>query len=715
MRYLLPLLLMTMIPSAVPAQRPAASAKKMTPPPPAAPRPFAFPKFTSKTLANGLTVFVVEDRRLPLVSYSLQVQAGKFDVPPAKSGLASLTAGLLREGTATRSSQEISRLVDNAGGSLGAGAGDDFTSISATFMKTHAALGLTLLADVVRNPSFAQEEIDRALEQSLSGLAVQYNDVQYVLPLAAARAVYGTHPYAYPADGTPDSLRRLKRDDFVAFHRQFFVPGRAFLAIAGDVTAGQAFADAEKHFGSWQASSPAPTPAAAPPEPKAQVLLVEKADAVQSQISVGHLGVPRNHPDYLALQVANQIFGGSFNSRVNTKLRANEGLTYGAGSSFRANRVLGGFTVGTSTRTDRTADAVQFIVDLIREWKENPATEAELAEAKAYLIGSFGVELETAGAVSGRVLTQAMYGMPDDYYPKFRERVQALTLSDIQAVVRRHVDPSKLTVAVAGNTSVFAKALEKHGPVRSIPITEFDPLAPGLLREKEKLEVSAGGAAKARELVEAAAKAMGGREALMAVNGFTQQGQLKLSTPQGELEGSSAEIVQFPASYRLSLAVMGMTIVQGTDGKAAFLAQGPQAQDLPPQFAAELKKAAMAAAGIGLLRTALAGEAEVGLLPSAEVDGKAADVLLWKQEGAEVKIFLDAATHEVRKLNYRTAGMQGMAETDTVFGPYAADGGLRLPESHVVFQNGRKAIEWKRTGREFNPAADPAAFRKPAQ
>lgn len=465
------------------AQTPAVeTTKKMTPPAPTTPRPFAFPKYASKKLRNGLTVFVVEDRRLPLVSYSLHIQAGKLDVPPMKSGLAAAVAALLREGTTSRSAQEIARLVDNAGASLNASAGDDFTSITGAFMKTHAAAGLELLADIVRNPVFEQEEIGRFMEQQLSTLAVQYNDPEYVLPLASARAMFGTHPYAYPADGTPQSLEALSRDDLVNFHRRHFVPARAWLAIAGDVSADEAFAAAEKAFGAWKGAPRKSAAPAAPPARKAQVVLIGKPDAVQSRILVGHLGVPRQHPDYLTLQVANQIFGGSFNSRVNLKLRASEGLTYGAGSSFRAQRLAGSFTVSTFTRTDKTAEAVRLIVDLIREWKENPATAEELAEAKAYMIGSYSVELETAGAVAGRLLTQAVFNLPEDYFPNYRERVQAIGIEDVARAVRQHIDPSRLTIAVAGNTAEFTKEMEKYGPVRVIPMDALDLLAPSLMR-----------------------------------------------------------------------------------------------------------------------------------------------------------------------------------------------------------------------------------------
>ena len=473
-----------MVTTLMQAQTPSPGAgDRIAPPPPAAPRPFAFPKYTSRKLANGMTVFVIEDRRLPLVSYTMQIEAGKLDAPAAKSGLASAVAALLREGTKTRPSQEIARLVDGAGASLNASAGDDFTSVSGTFMKTHAAMGLALLADIVRNPVFAEEEIERYVEQHLSGLAVQYNDPEYVLPLAAARMILGGHPYAYPADGTPRSVEGLRRADFVAFHRRCYAPARAWLAIAGDVDPEEAFAAAEKEFGSWKAEARRPRAPKPPPAPKAQVLLIDQPGAVQSQIAVGRLGVPRNHPDYLALQVANQIFGGSFNSRLNMKLRANEGLTYGAGSSFRGQRLAGTFLVSTFTRTEKTAEAVQFIVDLIREWRENPAAEGELAEAKAFMTGSYVVDLETAGSVAARVLTQAVFGLPEDYYTRYRERIQALTRAEIAAAVQRHTGPAELTVAVAGDAARFAKQLEKHGRVKLIPLEKLDLLARGLARK----------------------------------------------------------------------------------------------------------------------------------------------------------------------------------------------------------------------------------------
>lgn len=689
------------------AQPKLSPAKKMTPPPPAAPRPFEFPKYATRKLPNGLTVFVIEDHRQPLVSYSLQLLAGNLNVPPEFSGLANMTAGLLREGTATRSSQDIARLVDNAGGSLSASAGDDVTVVNATFMKSYATLGIDLLSDIALRPAFAQEEIDRQMQQAQSGLAISYNDPEYLLPVVAARTILGTHPYAYPGDGTPQSLRKITRDQIVQFHKRHFVPSNAWLAIAGDVTPDEAIAIAAKYLGGWKADAPASVNPPAPPAPKPQVVIVDKSDAVQTQIAVGHLGVPRNHPDFLTLQVANQIFGGSFNSRVNMKLRANEGLTYGAGSSFDSQRLGGTFEVTTFTRTEKTADAVRFIVDLVKEWIGNPATEAELAEAKAFMAGSYGVALETSGAVAGRVVTQAVYGLPADYYTHYRERILALTLDDVRAAVKRHIQPANLSVVAVGNATEFSKALEPYGPMRVIPLLELDPLAPALVREKEAISATPAAAAEAKAIIEAAAAAMGGREKILGVKDLTTRGKIKLATPQGEMEADSVELIALPDKYKLTLSLMGMTIVQASDGQSAYMAQGPNVRDVPANLAAEFSKAALTGGAIGLLQAALNGTAEVVAIEQGGV--------LWKQNGFEVKMHFDAATRRVSRLAYRSISMQGPADSEVTFTGYKETAGILLPVAESIMTNGQKAAQRTITAHEVNTGLAADAFKKPAQ
>lgn len=455
---------------------------KQAPPPPAAPKLFPFPAHATKKLANGLTIYVIEDHRLPLVSYSLAVLAGSAQTPASKAGLASLAGTLLREGTAKRNSEEISKLVDNAGGSLSTSGDRDSTVVNATFMRSYADLAMDLVADVTRNPAFAQDEIERNLQQIQSGLAVQYKDAEYLMTAVAFRAVLGVNPYSYPPEGTPESLHNLKREDLLGFHAKYFRPGNAFLAIAGDLKPAEAIALAEKYFGTWQAGGVQHDKIPAVPNPVRQVLVIDLPNAVQTQIGVGQPGVVRSDPDYEALMVANEIFGGSFNSRVNMKLRASEGLTYGANSRAMSLRGAGTLGVTTFTRTEKTAEAVKAILTLFEEWLANPATDEEFTESQRHLLGSFGLSLETADAVANRVVSTAINGLPEDYWSGWMGRIQGMTKEKVAAAVRKHVASGKLTVVAVGDSKEIAKSLEPFGPVTVIPVEKLDLLAGSLAR-----------------------------------------------------------------------------------------------------------------------------------------------------------------------------------------------------------------------------------------
>ena len=685
--------------------QPAAKAKAQ-PPAPTAPRPYEFPKAASKTLANGLKVFVIEDHRLPLVSATLDVLAGNAYVEPSKSGLASMTAGLLREGTSTRTSQQLAKAIDTAGGSLSTSAGDDTASVSMTFMKSFAGLGFELMSDVAQNPAFAQEEIDRQMRQAQSGLAVQYADAEYLAPLAASRAILGTHPYAYPGSGTPETLNHIQRDDIVAFYKANYAPNRAWMAIAGDVTPEEGFALAEKYFGGWKAVGRPDEKLPAPPAPKQQVLVIDMPNAVQTQIVVGHLGVPRNYPDYLALQLGNQIFGGSFNSRLNMKLRANEGLTYGANSGFDPNRFAGTFEASTFTRTEKTAAAIGMLVDLLKEFKQNPATEAEFKEAQAYMTGSFGIATETAGAVAGRILSAEINGLGPDYWATYRQKLQALTREQAVAAIQKFLQPDKLSIIAVGNAKEFAKDLEKYGPTRVIKSDDVDFVAPDLVKEKPKVAASPEGAAKAKALVAKAIESMGGREKLAAVKDMIMAGKLKLTLPQGAMDADTTEEILYPDHFKMVMKLPMGVITQVYSAGAAWMGQGAMVQDLPPNLAPELAKSVPAASGgIGMLLAAAGGKAEVQLIDDSTA--------LWKSPTFEATLGFDRATGRLVKMTMKTLGMTGPAEVQTTFDDFRAEGGLTLPYKQTMSQNGREMGVRTITERKVNTGLKPESFGKP--
>jgi predicted Zn-dependent peptidase len=687
------------------AQNPPAA--KRTPPAPGPPRPFHFPKYETKKLTNGLTVFVIEDRREPLVSIQLDIAtAGGSAVEASKAGLATLTAALLREGTRTRTAQQIAKTIDSSGGSLGSNAGSDTASADCTMMKSSADLGLELLADIVINPTFPQEEVERQMRQTLSGLQVSYSDPQSLAGYLMRRTVFGTHPYAMPVGGTPDTVRKLKRDDIVSFYRAHYAPTYSYLAISGDVTPGEAFAKAEKYFGSWKGTAQAPAIVAPKASATRRIVIVDKPDAVQTQYSIVQVAIPRNDPDYIPLQLANQIFGGSFNSRLNMKLRANEGLTYGANSALEAQRQTGVFAARSFSRTDKTSTAIKMMAGLLGEYRENPVTDAELNDAKAYLAGSFALSVETPEAVAQRVLILAVNGLPANYWDTYRDKILATTAEQVAAAVRRHLTPDRMDIVAVGNAAQFSKDLASLGTVDVIPLSQFDITAPNLRRASEPA-AAATGETKARgmKLAQEAADAVGGSAALDAVKNIESKGPMTISMGANSIKGDVDEVVLFPDKYRAAITLPMGTMVQAYDGKIAWLQQGPQTKEAPSDMIKEVQRDIELVGTVGLLRSAVNGKA--GMVATGD------NTAVWTMGEHKVNVTFDPASKRITKLSYHGMGLQGPADIDVEYADYRKAGDVYLPFHETLFQNGQKFAVRDYTDRQINADVKLAIFAKP--
>jgi zinc protease len=465
---------------------------KLVPEMPAAgaPRPFHFPEAATRTLENGLRVFVVTDHSQPAIAAHLLIlTAGSTRDPKEMPGVAQMTANLLTQGTEKRTAQEIAEAIDFIGGTLEANAGKDSTSVGLDIVKKDLDTGLDLMSDIVLHPAFRADELERQRQQLLSNLTVQYSDPDYLASLVFSRVVYGASPYGWPSEGTPKTVKALNRDALVEFHRANYAPGQALLAFAGDITPEQAFAAAQKYFGGWPKSSVtiAPLPAPAAVE-GIHIWLVDKPDAVQTQIRVGKLGVRRADPNYIPVVVTNRIFGGGYNSRLNTEVRVKKGLTYGAYSSFTPHRDAGAFSVGTFTRTEATVEATKLVVDLIAKMASGEVTPQELDFARDYLAGVYPIQSETAAQVADRVLTVVAFGLPRDYNYTYPERIRAVTPEQVRDMAQRYLTAKDLDIVLAGNVSAFRDALRKtftEAKYEEIPFDRVDALAPDL-RETQK-------------------------------------------------------------------------------------------------------------------------------------------------------------------------------------------------------------------------------------
>ncbi|MFL6200883.1 MAG: M16 family metallopeptidase [Thermoanaerobaculia bacterium] len=453
---------------------------KQTPPPPKPAKEIHFPAFEEKTLGNGLRVVVIEQHETPSVSLRLLFPGGKVHTPDGKAGLADATAALIREGTATRSSQQIAQTIDSVGGELDTAAGleSGFATVRAT--SDQIDLGLDLLSDVILRPSFPAEELERWRSQTLSGLQIQQSDPEYIADAAFERLVTGGHPYGLPA-GTPESVQGLTRDDLVAFHKRQYVPNDSILAIVGDVKTADAFAKAERFFGGWPKGEAARIPKVKPAEGKRQIVIVDKPDAVQTQIRVGEVGLAYRDPDHFAAEVYDAVVGSSSNSRLYEEVRRKRGLSYGANSEFRLPSEPGWFLASTFTKTESTAEALGLVLEVLEGMGKAPVPAAELEARKTYLTGAFPLEIETPDGIAAKVLEAMKFGYGREYLESYRDNLSAVTAEQLKDFAARRIHPDRMLIVLVGNARTFAADVEKRfGKPEVIPAAELDLLQPGL-------------------------------------------------------------------------------------------------------------------------------------------------------------------------------------------------------------------------------------------
>ena len=410
--------------------------------------------------------------------------AGSVRDPKDKPGLAAFTGDLLRQGTEKRTAQEIAAAIDFVGGSLSAGAGRDSTTLGVTVVKKDFDLGMDLLSDITLHAKFAPDEIARRQQRSLSGFRSRYEDADYLASAVFRRVVFGTSAYGMPADGTPDSVSAITREDLVAFRDQYYLPNESIMAFAGDITPEEAFAAAEKYFGSWTKKDVAPPSIPLPEQPSGlHILVIDMPGAVQTQIRVGRQGIRRNHPDFLPLSVTNYIFGGGFGSRLNVETRVNRGLTYGANSGFTGALYGGDFVADTYTRTEATVETTKVILDEIRKMAAGQVTANELNVARDYLSGVFVIATETPSQVAGRITNAAFYGLPDDYNQTYPAKVRATTAEQVKQMAGRYFDAANENLVLAGSASAFRDGLKAAFPsakYEEIAADDLDLMAPDL-------------------------------------------------------------------------------------------------------------------------------------------------------------------------------------------------------------------------------------------
>ena len=676
---------------------------------------FHFPNAATRTLTNGLRVFVVTDHRQPAVAVRLVLMsAGAIHDPAGTPGIASMTADMLTQGTTTRSAQQFAEAIDFVGGHIDAGAGDDATSASLTVVSRDLDLGMDLLSDAVLHPAFAQEELERQRQQTLSGLRVNYSDPSFLASAVFDRTVYGSSPYGLPGDGTPETVAKITRDDLMKFHDGNYAPNDTLIAFSGDVTPERAFALAEKYFGSWQKKEipqeemPAPAPTTG-----LHFIVIDKPDAVQTQIRVGKLGIRRNNPDYIPLLVTNRIFGGGYNSRLNTEVRIKKGLTYGANSSFDSNRFAGDFVADTFTRTPATAEATKLVVDLIAQMSTGDAKPEELKFAQDYLSGVYPIQSETASQVAGRILAVAEYGLPQDYNDTYQQKILDVTDANVREMAKQYFNAQDLDVVLVGNASQFLPALKTEFPNaqwQEIPYGDLNLLSPDLRQPKAAAPApTPESLAKGHDVVMAAAQAAGG-DALRNVSAveFTEKGNIY--APQGALAIDVKWQVAYPDKVHATITLPMGEMNQVSDGKSAWV-QSPQGtREVSPEAFGEFQRGISLFGAWGFYQQAMAGKVQAQYLGEEEVDGKKAEAVNWLASFGVIKLYFDSATHLLIAAKYKS----GTEESDQRWSDFRAVDGRQFPYQSVTYRSGAKFTDATVQDVHVNPTLDPSLFAKPA-
>lgn len=446
----------------------SAQLDRSVPPAPGPAPAVATPTVVKRSLPNGLQVWTVTQRELPTINAALVIRAGSAH-DGAKAGLASMTAGLLDEGTASRSALEFARAVDALGANLGAFASDERTMVSLSTLKKTGAAAFALMGELVTRPAFADEEIERDRKSRLQALRQQKDQPTVIASRTFAQRVYGSdHPYGRPGDGTVETIGAITRDDITGFYGSLYRPNNAVLVVVGDVTPDEAMTLATNALGSWERAALPATAAAIPARPAARpaaVYLIDKPGAAQSEIRIGHPGAARStDPDYYALQVLNAILGGQFSSRINMNLREGKGYTYGARSGWTFARGAGPFVASAGVFTAKTDSS---LIEFMRELREiragRPVTAEEVAFAKRLLVQSYPRTIETNSGVVSQLADLAFFGLPESEMTAYLSRVQAVRPADVTRVARRYLQPEQFTVVVVGDLAQIRAPVEALG------------------------------------------------------------------------------------------------------------------------------------------------------------------------------------------------------------------------------------------------------------
>jgi zinc protease len=672
-------------------------------------RKFSNPQPKRIALANGMVIFLQEDHELPLIKGSALIRGGSRDVPADKAGLVGIYTQAWRTGgTASRTGDQLDEFLDARAARVETGGGTDSTSVSLDVLKQDFDAVFPIFTEILRKPELRQDKIDLAKTQANTSISRRNDDPGSIMGRELQKLGYGADsPYARQTEYA--TIASITRDDLLAFHKRTVHPNNIILAFIGDFDTASMEKKLRDAFASWAKGPQITRPANAMNIAKPGIYFVAKDDVTQANIAMIHAGIERSNPDYFALQVMNEIFGGGFSGRLMQSLRSAKGLTYGVGGGVGSNWDYPGlFRMQMATKSGTTLESITALKEEAAKLAGTPVTEKEMSLAKESILNAFVFTMDTREKALNQQVSLEFYGFPKDYYVKYPSMIEKVTAEDVQRVAKTYVHPDQLVVLVVGNEKDFEKPLSSLGAVTPIDITI--PEAGGA--KKTAAAASTGSNAEGTALVNKVADFVGGKAAIDQVQSMRRVGAMTVNSPQGEMEIQLNAITSYANSSQR--AVMGLPMGEMTrviTPAAAFMITPMGTQDIPSSQRDTILSE-MRADLINVIRNIGNAKYTFTSLPGEKVNGVDALVLQVNADGSNAKWYVEPSGRLMRTVTAASAPMPP-GDVITDFSEWKAFSGINLPTVAVVTNNGQKVAELKLSNVELNPAVDEKTFVKP--
>lgn len=694
--------------SAQPSNGPAAEDWKKVPIP-------ALPAFkpqqpTRIQLKNGMVIFLQVNHELPLITGYARIRGGSRTEPKDKTGLIDIYGDAWRtSGTAKMNGDQMDDYLEARAAKIETDGGVDSTTISFDCLKQDFTDVFALFQDLLRNPDFKADKIDLSKDQMRTSIARRNDSSQGIAGRESGYLAYGKdNPYVRSAQYW--TVAAVTKEDLAAWHKAHVIPNNILLGIEGDFDPKEMEASLRAAFDKWPKGTATPEPAITMTPAKPGVYVADKPEVNQSEVRLVELGIDRKNPDYFAISVFNELFGGGFSSRLFSNLRTKQGLAYavggGIGSSFDHVGVTR-LTIGTKTPT--TADAIKGMLEQIDELKSNPPTDVELKRAKDSVLNSFVFNFDTPGKVLREQMTYEYYGYPKDFLERYRAEVDKVTLADVNRVAQKYLKKDQLAILVVGNIAEIEKSLAAFGPVTKLDITIPTEPAGSKAAAQEKPAASND---EGKKLMAKVVEGMGGAEKINAVKGIHQVIATSQKIGPAEVPLTVDSTTIYPATQVQKISTPMGEMLRVTSPDTGFMTMQGQTRDLPASFKSETVaqihrgELSVAQHASDPAYTFAAGGTE-------KVGDKDTQVLEVAFEGQKVKWNVDPQTGHVVRSSYQATGATGPVQREITNTEWKTVDGITLATKYTINENGAAVGGAEVKSFDLNPTIDPKTFQKP--